>query len=120
TVNLYLENNTLNNNRKMNKILFAGLFIAMSCNSAQHTDSTTSSKAVPETGLTKEQRISYAETITQEDLKKHLYIYASDEFEGRNTGEPGQKKAVEYIKNHYQDINVPAAKGGNDYYQKVP
>ncbi len=104
----------------MNKILFAGLFIAMSCNSAQHTDSTNSSKAAPETGLTKEQRISYAETITQEDLKKHLYIYASDEFEGRNTGEPGQKKAVEYIKNHYQDINVPAAKGGDDYYQKVP
>src|SRR5690606_21269870 len=66
------------------------------------------------------QRVSYAETITQEDLKKHLYIYASDEFEGRDTGEPGQKKAVEYIKNHYQDINVQAAQGGDKYFQKVP
>ena len=28
----------------------------------------------------------YAKTITADDLKEHLYIYASDEFEGRNTG----------------------------------
>lgn len=34
----------------------------------------------------------YAKTITAKDLGKHLFIYASDEFEGRNTGEPGQKK----------------------------
>ena len=64
--------------------------------------------------------ISYAETITQEDLKKHLYIYASDEFEGRNTGEPGQKKAVEYLKQFYIDNGISSPLGGNDYFQKVP
>lgn len=104
----------------MNKVLFAGLFLAMSCNSAQHTDSSTSNNVAQTEEATHKQRVSYAETITQEDLKKHLYIYASDEFEGRNTGEPGQKKAVEYIKNHYQDINVPAAQGDDKYFQKVP
>lgn len=36
----------------------------------------------------------YAATITDKDLAKHLFIYASDEFEGRNTGEPGQKKQL--------------------------
>ena len=43
----------------------------------------------------------FAKTITAEDLKEYLYVYASDEFEGRNTGEPGQKKAVEYLRNFY-------------------
>ena len=104
----------------MNKVLFAGLFLAMSCNSAQHTDSSTSNNVAQPEEATREQRVSYAETITQEDLKKHLYIYASDEFEGRDTGEPGQKKAVEYIKDHYQDIDVQAAQGGDKYFQKVP
>lgn len=104
----------------MNKILFAGLFIAMSCNSAQHTDSSTSNSTAQQDETTEKERISYANTITEEDLKEHLYIYASDEFEGRNTGEPGQKKAVEYIKNHYQDLNVAAAQGGDNYFQKVP
>ena len=43
----------------------------------------------------------FAKTITAKDLGKHLFVYASDEFEGRNTGEPGQKKAVNYLKEFY-------------------
>ena len=43
----------------------------------------------------------FAKTITQKELKKQLYTYASDEFEGRNTGEPGQKKAVAFLKDFY-------------------
>ncbi len=36
----------------------------------------------------------FAKTITDKDLKEHLYTYASDEFEGRDTGEEGQKKQL--------------------------
>jgi len=43
----------------------------------------------------------FAKTITQKELKEHLYIYASDEFEGRETGSEGQKKAVNYIRDFY-------------------
>ena len=50
---------------------------------------------------TSDQAAIYAKTITAKDLSTHLFIYASDEFEGRNTGEPGQKKAVAYLKNFY-------------------
>jgi len=62
----------------------------------------------------------YAEKITASALKTMLYTYASDEFEGRKTGEPGQKKAVEFIKNHYQanKIKSPIAEG--DYFQEIP
>ena len=44
----------------------------------------------------------YANTITQKDLSKHLHIIASDEMEGRRTGTKGQKKAAEYISNHFK------------------
>lgn len=35
----------------------------------------------------------FAKTITAEEAKEMLYTYASDEFEGRETGEPGQKSS---------------------------
>ncbi|AEH02035.1 M28 family metallopeptidase [Lacinutrix sp. 5H-3-7-4] len=63
---------------------------------------------------------TYANTITAQDLKTALYKYASDEFQGRETGQPGQKLAVEFLKNHYIKYGVPAAKQDGDYFQNVP
>lgn len=62
----------------------------------------------------------YGNTITSAELKDMLYIYASDEFEGRETGEPGQKKAVEYLKDQYIKMGIPSPLSGDDYFQKVP
>ena len=61
----------------------------------------------------------FAKTITEKDLKKHLYTYASDEFEGRNTGSEGQKKAVEYLKNFYIENNIKPGDPDKDYFQKM-
>ncbi len=63
---------------------------------------------------------SFANTITSTDLKTHLYIIASDEYEGRYTGEAGQKKAAEYLKNFYISKNIASPLGGNDYFQDIP
>lgn len=68
---------------------------------------------------TQEDIINYANTITQDELKEMLFVYASDEFEGRETGEPGQKKAVEYLKKFYEDAGIPSVTEGN-YFQEVP
>ena len=62
----------------------------------------------------------FANTITAKDLGTHLFTYASDEFEGRNTGEPGQKKAVEYLKNFYITEGISSGIIGDDYFQEVP
>ncbi|OSY87612.1 peptidase M28 [Tenacibaculum holothuriorum] len=62
----------------------------------------------------------YAKTITAKDLGNHLFVYASDEFEGRNTGEPGQKKAVKYLKDFYVSKGIASPLGGDDYFQEVP
>ncbi len=61
----------------------------------------------------------FAKTITQNDLEKHLYTYASDEFEGRNTGSEGQKKAVEYLKNFYIENDIKPGDPDKDYFQKM-
>lgn len=98
----------------MKKILFLmGLLVA--CNSSQKTVNDSAAQQTSKSDVT-----AYASTITEEELKEHLLVYASDEFEGRETGTPGQKKAIEYIKNEYVKIEIPAAKVDGDYFQKVP
>ncbi|EDM43468.1 possible aminopeptidase [unidentified eubacterium SCB49] len=62
----------------------------------------------------------YASTITAEELKTHLYIYAGDEMEGRMTGTKGQKMASEYLRNFYQDHKIPSPIEELNYYQPVP
>ncbi len=63
---------------------------------------------------------TYANTITQIDLKKLVYQLASDEFEGRKTGENGQKIAAKYITNFYKNIGVNAALKDGNYLQYIP
>ncbi len=62
----------------------------------------------------------FASTITSAELKEMLYKYASDEFEGRETGEKGQKMAVQYLKEQYKSMGISTPLGGDDYFQEVP
>src|SRR5579859_4777723 len=57
----------------------------------------------------------FAKTITAEDLKKHLYIVASADFEGRETATEGQRKAAAYIENDFRNLGLRA--GNGDSYQ---
>lgn len=62
----------------------------------------------------------YLTHIKAENLSKHLYIVASDEMEGRDTGTPGQKKAGVYLIDFYKSIGVNYPKGATTYYQPIP
>ena len=61
----------------------------------------------------------YANTITSSDLKDLLYVYASDEFEGRDTGKKGQKLAVNFLREFYKKNKISAAKNTNNYFQEM-
>ncbi len=99
----------------MNKIfLLSGLVLISACNSTSKTAGT------PDTTSSLTDPVVYAATITENELKDHLYTYASDEFEGRETGTEGQKKAVNYLRQHYMDLSIPAAQSNGDYFQDVP
>ena len=74
-----------------------------------------SQSAVKEMSVT-----DYAATITQKDLKKLVYTLASDSFEGRKTGEKGQKLAAEYIANYYKERQIAATMNDGNYLQRIP
>jgi len=90
-------------------VLFASVLSFIACGSSKN--------AIDENI---DQAVKYASTITAKDLGAHLFTYASDDFEGRNTGEPGQKKAVEYLKDFYTAQGIKSPMGNNDYFQEVP
>ena len=56
-----------------------------------------------------------AASITEEDLKKHLYIIAGEEMEGRETATEGQRKAAAYIEQHFRSLGL--LPGNNGSYQ---
>ena len=58
-----------------------------------------------------------AGSITAADLKKHLYIVASKEMEGRDTPSPGLEKAADYIEAHFKAIGL---KPGNGDSYRMP
>jgi hypothetical protein len=49
---------------------------------------------------------AYAKTITAADLKKHLYIVAGPEMEGREAASEGERKAAAYIENEFKRIGL--------------
>ena len=61
----------------------------------------------------------YANSITPNELKDLLYVYASDYFEGRETGARGQKKAVDFIRQFYTTHGIAAAQGTENYFQPM-
>ena len=64
-----------------------------------------------------QENLSYANSINNKDLYKHIEVLSSDSLEGRETGKPGQKMAAEYIANHFKKIGIPPYKR-KTYYQK--
>ncbi len=56
--------------------------------------------------------------ITAEDMKKHLYIIAGKEMEGRDTPSPGLEKAARYIESHFASLGLTPGNNGSfrQYY----
>jgi Peptidase family M28 len=55
----------------------------------------------------------YAKTITQADLKNHLFILADPAMEGRETGTEGQRKAADYIKQQFTKLGLTPGNNGS-------
>ena len=49
---------------------------------------------------------SFTKDINENELKNLLYVYASDFFKGRETGKLGQKRAVKFISEYYESLNI--------------
>jgi len=68
---------------------------------------------------TDEEARELAATITVDDLRDHLTVLASDEMEGRETGQPGQKRAAAYLRAQLEEMGFPAIGEDGGYYQTI-
>src|SRR5688572_3895070 len=57
-----------------------------------------------------------AQVVSIENLKRHVYTLASDDFEGRGTGEKGEDKAAAYIVKELKKLKL-LPKGTKKFYQ---
>ena len=64
--------------------------------------------------------MNYTNTITAKELSKHLYKFASNDFQGRSAGEKGQKLASEFLKSYYISEGIQSPLGKKNYYQTIP
>ncbi|AII51629.1 M28 family peptidase [Hymenobacter sp. APR13] len=57
--------------------------------------------------------------ITPTELRRHLAELASDAYQGRGTGQPGQKKAAAYLAEQFRQLGLqaPAGTGPTPYLQ---
>ncbi len=87
--------------------LLLSVFIIISCDSTKKIASNNEIK------IDKDSKASiYANTITRNELKDHLYIFASDKFQGRETGKEGQKMAEKYLISAFKKMNVKPGNNG--------
>lgn len=63
--------------------------------------------------------VRYAGLITADGLRRHLSVLASDEYEGRETGQKGQKMAADYIQARFKEDGLagPVTTGSNPHQQ---
>lgn len=60
-----------------------------------------------------------AETITEQELRAHITVLASDEFEGRKPGTEGENKTVNYIATQWSQAGLVPGTGNQSWYAPV-
>lgn len=75
--------------------------------------------AMAQTASKQDPAITFAQTITIEELQKHLEIIAGPSHKGRGNGQEGQKITGQYLAQYFQTLGLPA-KGNDGYFQTVP
>jgi Zn-dependent M28 family amino/carboxypeptidase len=76
--------------------------------------------AAPEAPATAAAAHVFSPEITPTDFAEMVKTLASDEFEGRAPGSPGEDKTVEYIRAQYERIGLQPGGDDGTWYQTVP
>ncbi|MGV6832474.1 MAG: M28 family peptidase [bacterium] len=98
-------------------ILFSGSIVG-SCANKSHNERMDDIKSDIELIPTQEYQ-KYANSISIEDLKEHVFELSSPIYEGRRVGSKGQKRAANYLVNYYKELEINAALDST-YFQAIP
>jgi hypothetical protein len=102
------------------KVFFASaLLLVGSCATVRHSDKV---KNIKDSIIYSDKAAvqTYINTITVEDLKSHVYEIAADKYNGRLTGEAGHNEVCNYLRMHYDSLDISAPKTHPNYYQTIP
>jgi hypothetical protein len=102
-----------------NAIIFSFLWAAVPSFAQYQSGVTLADKDKPVVTDENDPSVKYANKITADGLRKHLAILASPEFEGRETGQPGNVKAAAYIAKQFDSYLLDQAPGISDFRQPV-
>ena len=99
------------------KKLFASTLIACVTSAAcgGSTDSAQPAPAAPA-----QVRVVAMPKIEPQPILEHIKILASDEFEGRAPGTPGEEKTVAYLVDQFKQLGLKPGNTDGTYTQKVP
>ncbi|HEX8443710.1 MAG TPA: M20/M25/M40 family metallo-hydrolase [Allosphingosinicella sp.] len=61
-----------------------------------------------------------AQGVRPEALRRHVEVLASDAYEGRKPGTPGEAKAIQYIASQFAALGLEPGAGNRSWYQPVP
>ncbi len=75
--------------------------------------------AAPAVETPAEPGFAFKNAMTPADFAEHVRVLASDEFEGRAPGTPGEDKTVEYLQAQFQRMGLKPG-NGDSYFQTVP
>lgn len=60
------------------------------------------------------------DSMTSDDLLKHIKVLSSDEFEGRSPGTKGEELTFRYLTGQYKQLGLKPGNPDGTYLQKVP
>ncbi|HEY7751610.1 MAG TPA: hypothetical protein VH917_04905, partial [Ignavibacteriaceae bacterium] len=60
------------------------------------------------------------DSISIDNISKHVQILASDEFGGRGTGQPGGDLAAKYLESEFRKIGLKPSGDDKTFYQYIP
>jgi Peptidase family M28 len=104
---------------KTNSIILILIFSVLRINAQYISSVTTPDYTKPKVMDTNDLPYYYANMITPDEIKNHLTVLASDEYEGRETGTLGNIKASVYIAKQFDDYSLDVLPGSEKYRQMV-
>lgn len=75
--------------------------------------------AKPAAEAAKPAAFAFKDALDPADFAEHVRVLASDEFEGRAPGTPGEEKTVQYLKAQFERMGLKPG-NGDSYFQVVP
>ncbi|MBX3713213.1 MAG: M28 family peptidase [Lysobacter sp.] len=100
----------------MPRILLLSLAAAAALTACKGEDATANKPAAE---AVKPAGFAFKDAIDPADFAEHVRVLASDEFEGRAPGTPGEEKTVAYLKAQFERMGLKPG-NGDSWFQVVP